>query len=61
LLLNRYPRLRNYFADFLHLPFAAKQGHEHLLHAIGLVRQLDAGELKPTFRTASVILVNIQR
>ena len=46
LLLNRYPSLRKYFADFLHLPFAAKQGNEPLLHAIDLVRQLDAGELK---------------
>ena len=34
LLLNRYPSLRKYFADFLHLPFAAKQGNEHLIHAI---------------------------
>ena len=46
LLLNRYPSLRKYFADFLHLPFAAKPGNEPLLHAIDLVRQLDAGEVK---------------
>ena len=46
LLLNRYPSLRKYFADFLHLPFAATQGNEHLLHAIDLVRQLDAGDVK---------------
>jgi hypothetical protein len=46
LLLNRYPSLRKYFADFLHLPFAAKQGNEHLIHAIHLVRKLDVGELK---------------
>ena len=26
LLLNRYPSLRKYFADFIHLPFAAKAG-----------------------------------
>jgi hypothetical protein len=45
LLLNRDPSLRKDFADFLHLPFAAKQGHEHLLHAITLVRKRDAGEL----------------
>jgi TnpA family transposase len=45
LLLNRYPSLRKYFADFLHLPFAATQGNEHLLHAIALVRKLDAGDL----------------
>lgn len=46
LLLNRYPSLRKYFADVLHLPCAAKPGHEPLLHAIDLVRQLDAGEVK---------------
>lgn len=46
LLLNRYPSLRKYFADFLHLPFAATPGNEPLLHAIALVRQLDAGEVK---------------
>jgi hypothetical protein len=43
LLLHRYPSLRTYFADFLPLPFAATPGNEHLLHAIDLVRKLDAG------------------
>jgi hypothetical protein len=52
LLLNRYPSLRKYFADFLHLPFAAKPGNEPLLQAIGLVRQLDAGEVKRLPSTA---------
>src|SRR5262249_32700518 len=46
LLLHRYPSLRKYFADFLHLPFAAKPGNEPLLQAIALVRQLDAGKVK---------------
>jgi hypothetical protein len=46
LLLPRYPSLGKYFADFLYLPFAATPGHEPLLHAIDLVRQLDAGEVK---------------
>ena len=46
LLLNRYPSLRKYFADFIHLPFAAKQGNEHLTQAIDRVRKLDAGDLK---------------
>lgn len=46
LLLKRYPSLRKYFADFIHLPFAAKAGNEHLIQAIDLVRQLDAGDLK---------------
>jgi hypothetical protein len=45
-LLARYPSLRKYFAAFLHLPFAAEQGNESLLHAIDLIRQLDAGTLK---------------
>ena len=45
LLLNRYPSLRKYFADFIQLPFAAKPGNEHLIQAIDLVRQLDAGTL----------------
>jgi TnpA family transposase len=46
LLLHRYPSLRKYFADFLPLPFAATQGNEYLLHAIDVVRKLDAGDLK---------------
>ena len=57
LLLNRYPSLRKYFADFIHLPFAAKQGNEHLIQAIDLVRKLDAGEaprLPPTAPTTFV-------
>lgn len=46
LLLNRYPSLRKYVADFLHLPCAATPGNEYLLHAIDVVRKLDAGDLK---------------
>ena len=45
-LLKRYPSLRKYFAAFLHLPFVAKAGNEHLMQAIDMVRQLDAGDLK---------------
>jgi len=45
-LLARYPSLRKYFADFIHLPFEAKSGTEQLLNAISLIRQLDAGNLK---------------
>jgi TnpA family transposase len=45
-LMNRYPSLRKYFADFLHLPFAAEHGSAQLLESIQLVRQLDANELK---------------
>jgi len=46
LLLARYPSLRKYFADFIHLPFAAEHGSDPLLRSIRLVRQLDAGEIK---------------
>lgn len=47
LLLNRYPSLRKYFADFVHLPFEAERGSEVLMQAIRLVRQLDSEERKP--------------
>ena len=46
LLLARYPSLRKYFSDFLHLPFVAKQGNEPMMDAIDIVRKLDVGELK---------------
>jgi len=46
LLLNRYPSLRKYFADFIRLPFVAKAGNEHLIQAIEMVRALDAGDVK---------------
>jgi TnpA family transposase len=42
LLLVRYPSLRKYFAQFIHLPFAAEHGSDPLMQAIQLVRQLDA-------------------
>jgi Tn3 transposase DDE domain len=45
-LLARYPSLRKYFAEFLHLPFAVEPGAEPLLQAIELVRQLDGGTLR---------------
>ncbi len=46
LLLARYPSLRKYFAEFIHLPFAVEQGSNDLLKAIKIIRQLDCGELK---------------
>lgn len=46
LLLARYPSLRKYFAEFIHLPFASEQGSDTLLQAIQIVRQLDTGALK---------------
>jgi len=46
LLLNRYPSLRKYFADFVHLPFEAERGSEVLMQAIRLVLQLDSEERK---------------
>lgn len=45
-LLARYPSLRKYFANFLHLPFAAEHGSDPLLRSIQIIRQLDANELK---------------
>ncbi len=45
-LLARYPSLRKYFPEFLHLPFQSKSGTESLLQSIQLIRQLDAGKLK---------------
>lgn len=46
LLIARYPSLRKYFAEFIHLPFAAEPGSEALLQAIDIVRKLDCGALK---------------
>lgn len=46
ILLSRYPSLRKYFSEFIHLPFSVKPGTEPLLHAINLVRQLDSRTLK---------------
>jgi TnpA family transposase len=57
ILLHRYPSLRKYFADFIHLPFAAKQGNEHLMQAIDMVRKLDAGDLTRLPPTAPTTFV----
>ena len=46
LLIGRYPSLRKYFAEFIHLPFAAEQGSETLMQAVDIVRKLDCGALK---------------
>ena len=56
-LLARYPSLRKYFADFLHLPFAAEQGSDSLMQSIRLVRQLDASELKQLPADAPIAFV----
>lgn len=45
LILARYPSLRKYFSDFLHLPFVAEQGSDPLLRSILLIQQLDANEI----------------
>ena len=44
-LLNRYPSLRKYFADFIHLAFEAEAGNEALLGALQILRLLDSGDL----------------
>lgn len=46
LLLVRYPSLRKYFSEFIHLPFVTEQGSDVLMQAIQIVRDLDAGRLK---------------
>ena len=40
---NRYPTLRKYFSEFIHLPFKGKSGTEPLLKAISIGRELDQG------------------
>ncbi|MCU7882004.1 MAG: hypothetical protein KZQ60_16910 [Candidatus Thiodiazotropha sp. (ex Lucinoma aequizonata)] len=40
ILLARYPSLRKYFPEFLHLAFQIKPGTEPLLKSIQLIRQL---------------------
>jgi len=57
LLLARYPSLRKYFADFLHLPFAVEHGSDPLMKGIRLVQQLDANELKQLERDAPATFV----
>jgi len=57
LMLARYPSLRKYFAEFIQLPFAAEPGNETLMRAIGLVRQLDSGEIKALPSTAPIDFV----
>lgn len=52
LLTARYPSLRKYFAQFIHLPFAVESGNDSLMEAIKLVRQLDSGALKTLPPTA---------
>ena len=57
LILARYPSLRKYFADFLHLPFAAEHGSDPLLKSIRLILQLDANELKKLPKDAPTAFV----
>jgi TnpA family transposase len=42
----RYGNFRRYFRHFIHLQFRAEPGSRALLHAVELLRQLDAGKLK---------------
>ncbi len=57
LLLARYPSLRKYFAEFIHLPFAAEHGNDSLIQAIEFVRKLDAGDIKKLPQTAPTSFV----
>ena len=60
LILTRYPSLRKYFAEFIQLPFAAKQENDSLIQAIGIIRKLDAGELKRLPQDAPTDFVPIE-
>jgi hypothetical protein len=60
LLLKRYPSLRKYFADFIHLPFTAKAGNEYLMEAVDIIRKLDAGDLKRLPPTAPIQLAHVR-
>ncbi len=42
----RYPSLRKYFAEFIHLPFAVEASSDSLLKAINIIKDLDQGKLK---------------
>ena len=55
---DRYPSLRKYFAEFIHLPFVAEYGSDSLIEAIKLVRQLDVGTLKKLPKTAPTDFVS---
>lgn len=57
LLLARYPSMRKYFAQFIHLPFAVEQGSNELIKAINIIRKLDSGELKQLPKNAPTAFV----
>ncbi len=46
ILLTRYSSFRKYFAQFIHLPFAAEHGNTELIEAIQLLRELDNGTIE---------------
>ena len=45
-LMARYPSMRKYFAEFLHLQFSAAHGSESLMDAICIIRKIDSGIIK---------------
>lgn len=57
ILLARYPSLRKYFSDFIHLPFAIEPGNEILLEAIEIIRKLDSGMMKSIPKNAPTSFV----
>ena len=58
ILLARYPSLRKYFADFIHLPFATDDDKDPLMQAIRLIRQLDSNEVSQLTRDAPTAFVS---
>lgn len=45
-LLARYPSMRKYFSDFIHLGFSAARGSEPIVQAINIIRKMDSGTIK---------------
>jgi len=57
LLLNKYPSMRKYFADFVKLPFVAEKGSNSLIESIEIIRKLDNGELNKLPNDVETIFV----
>ena len=45
-LLARYPSMRKYFSEFIHLQFSAAHGSESLMDAIQIIRKIDSGRIR---------------
>ncbi|MEM9400623.1 MAG: Tn3 family transposase [Verrucomicrobiota bacterium] len=56
-LLARYPSMRKYFSEFIHLRFSGAHGSESLAQAIQIIRKMDSGELKRLPQDAPITFV----